>query len=467
MQDVDGHKPTMTRRGFVRAAAAAGAILSTGRLAALAQRGRPVIRVIAFAQGFAWPELFGATGTEKTELLRDFEAREGVQVEIEWGDEAAVRQKVLTDLLAGTARYDVVLLGSDGGVQTYGYGGFLEPLDEYLKDTTYFDPGDVYPQFLEANRVDGKLYGLPYYSFGPGVIYRKDLLDRYGVKPARTAEEFVEGLRKVKAGLARDGIRDVYALTMRGAPGEEPTLDLAGFVYAWAGYPAWFEGGAVWPDEIRRTKARPIFTGDFRPGFEAFVSWLKEFGPPGASTHTWVDMMNIYAQGRAAVLMPSAINGYAALGITEDPNVRSHTAFELVPRGPGNKPIMSFWTFSLGINRRSRNKEAAFKVLAFLTGKRAMQAFAERTQWPNVTMKSVMYSDPLVRRYGLREIQLNEQSILESDVHYFPYIPELTEFMDKIGTMASRAVAGASIQDVLNDLQTWALERMYRAGYYR
>lgn len=374
---------------------------------------------------------------------------------------------MLTDLLAGTARYDVVLLGSDGGVQTYGYGGFLEPLDEYLKDTTYFEPGDVYPQFLEANRVDGKLYGLPYYSFGPGVIYRKDLLDRYGVTPGKTAEEFAEGLRKVKAGLARDGVRDVYALTMRGAPGEEPTLDLAGFVYAWAGYPAWFEGGATSPDEIRRTRAKPIFTGDFRPGFEAFVSWLKEFGPPGASTHTWVDMMNIYAQGRAAVLMPSAINGYAALGITEDPNVRSHTAFDLVPRGPGNKPIMSFWTFSLGINRRSRNKEAAFKVLAFLTGKRAMHAFAERTQWPNVTMKSVLYSQPLVRRYGLREIQLNEKSILESDVHYFPYIPELTEFMDKIGTMASRAVAGAPIGEVLNDLQTWALERMYRAGYYR
>lgn len=53
MQGVEGHKPTITRRGFVRAAAAAGALLSTGGLAALAQRGRPVVRVIAFAQGFA------------------------------------------------------------------------------------------------------------------------------------------------------------------------------------------------------------------------------------------------------------------------------------------------------------------------------------------------------------------------------------------------------------------------------
>jgi len=259
----------------------------------------------------------------------------------------------------------------------------------------------------------------------------------------------------------------VYALTMRGAPGEEPSLDLLGFVYAYAGYAAWFEGGPTTPEEIRARRARPIFTGDFRPGFEAFVRWLREYGPPGAASHTWVDMMNLYAQGRAAVLMPSAINGYAAVGITEDPRVRNGTAFAASPVGPGGKPIQSFWTFSLGINRRSRNKDKAFAVLSYLTGKQAMQAFAERTQWPTVTMRSVLYSPVLIQRYGREELELNERGVLNSDVRYFPYIPELSEFMDKIGTAASRAVAGESVDAVLNDLQTWALERMYRAGYYR
>lgn len=448
-----------------------GVVLLTLNATSLVAQQRPTIRIIAFAQGFAWPELFGTTGTERTELLKQLEDREGVNIEIEWGDEWAVRQKVLTDLIAHTGRYDIVLVGSDGGVQTYGAGGFLEPLDSYLEEhpSEYFDPNDVYPKFLDANRMPpgGPLYALPYYSFGAGIIYRKDIFDRYGLTPPKTTDGLLEVLEKLKQGFERDGITDVYPITMRGAPGEEPTLDLAGFVYAYAGYPAWFEGGAITAEEIKKTKAKPIFTSeDFKRGFKAFVDILRRYGPPGASTHTWVDMMNIYAAGKAAILMPSAINGYAALGITENPDVKNNTRFAKIPVGPGGKQIQSFWTFSLGINKDSEHKLKAWRVLTYLVGRDSMQAFAERTQWPNVTMRSVLYSDVLLNKYGEEEIRLNEESILEADPYYFPYIPELTEFMDKIGTAASRAIAGEDIDTVLNELQTWALERMYKAGYY-
>ncbi len=38
--------------------------------------------------------------------------------------------------------------------------------------------------------------------------------------------------------------------------------------------------------------------------------------------------------------------------------------------------------------------------------------------------------------------------------------------MDKIGTAASRAIAGQDIDAILNELQMWSLERMFKAGYY-
>ncbi|MEM4846919.1 MAG: extracellular solute-binding protein [Thermosphaera sp.] len=428
------------------------------------------VRVIAFAQGFAWPELFGESGTEKTDLLREFEEREGITVTIEWGDETAVRQKVLTDLISGAGRYDVILLGSDGAVQTYGFGGFLEPLDEHLASGAYdkyFNDEDIYPQFLDANRIDGVLYGLPYYSFGPGIIYRTDLFDRYSIEVPTTTDELEAALERLKEGFVEDGITDVYPLTMRGAPGEEPSLDLAGFVYAYAGYPAWFEGGATSAEEIREARAQPIFTGDFRPGFEAFVRLARDYGPPGISTHTWVDMMNLYAQGRAAVLLPSAINGYAAITFTENEEVRENSAFAPIVKGPSGERIQSFWTFSLGVPQASQRKEAALTVLTFLTGQRAMQAFADRTQWPSVTMPSVMHSEVLINRWGEAEIRLNEEAVMLSNPFYFPYIPELAEFMDRIGTAASRAISTGDVDAALNELQTWALERMHAAGYYR
>jgi ABC-type glycerol-3-phosphate transport system substrate-binding protein len=432
-----------------------------------ARQEKVTITVIAFAQGFAWPELFG-DGTEETELLKEFEEQYGIDVVIEWGDETTVREKVAADVAAKTGRYDVILVGSDGAVQTYAYAGFLEPLDEYFEKypQPYFDPNDVFPAFLDANRVEGKLYALPYYSFGPAVMYRADLFEKYGVEIPETIDEWFQACRKLKEGFERDGL-DIYPITLRAAPGEEPSLDLLGFVYAYAGYPAWFEGGALTPDDIKAKKAKPILNQDgFAEGFKAFTELVKECAPPGASTHTWADMMNIYAQGKAAMIFP-AINGYAAMGITEDENVKKYSKIFLTPKGPSGERIQNFWTFSLGINAFSKHKEQAWYVLTFLTGRDAMQAFAERTKWPTVTMRSVLYSDVLIETHGMDQIKLNEQSLIEADPFYFPYIPELNDFMDRIGTAASEVVAGVKTADqALEELQEWALRRMTEAGYY-
>jgi len=428
------------------------------------------VNIVAFAPGFAWANLFGPSGTEKTEELLAFEKKEGITVNMEYADEETARQKVLLDLVNGTGRYDLVMLGSDGAVQTYSYAGYLEPLDGYLDQAKdYFDPSGVYPQFLDANRVNGKLWALPYYSFGAGVIYRKDIFDKYGITEfPKTTEELEKALQTVKEGFAKDGVTNISVLTMRGAPGEEPSLDLAGFVYAFAGFPAWFEGGAVTPEEIKANKAKPIFTGAFRDGFETFVRWSREFGPPGIATHTWVDMMNIYGQGKAVVLMPSAINGFAALGGTENKDVKEHTAFAASPVGPSGKPIQSFWTFSVGISKFSKDKEAAYKVLAFLTGKQSMEAFASQIGWPYNTFPEITHGPVLSAKWPKETLDTVEESYETADPHYFPYIPELNEFMDRIGTAASEAISGgATVDEVLANLQTWAEDRMTRAGYYK
>lgn len=469
INEKSGGARKISRRAFLKASVSAVGALTLANIPNIgfAQR-RKQVRIIAFAQGFAWPELFGPKGTEKTEALRALEKEVGAEISIEWGDEAAVRQKVLADLISRTGRYDIVLLGSDGAVQTYGYGGLLEPLDRWIErsPSPYLSLKEIYPKYLDANRVEGVLYGLPYYSFGPGLMYRRDIFRKYGLVPPRTTQELETVLKTLKENFQKEGI-DMFPVTMRGAPGEEPSLDLCGFVYAYAGYAAWFEGGPVKRDEIRRKKAKPIFTGDFRKGFTAFVEILRKYGSPAASTHTWVDMLALWEQGKAAVMLPSAINAYPARLTSKIEAVRKESRLSPSPIGPSGKRIQSFWTFSMGLSKFSKNKEEAWQVLAYLTGKKAMQEFATRTKFPWVTMKSVLYSKPLLETWGREELQIWENAILESDPYYFPYFPELNEFMDKIGTAASRAIAGAKIDDVLNDLQTWAFERMFRAGYYR
>lgn len=455
---------------MIRTPVRAAALLAATLAMAAPAMAQTQVNVVGFGAGFVWADLFGPSGTEKTQKLLDFEKKEGITINMEFADEEVARQKVLLDLVNGTGNYDLVMLGSDGAVQTFSAAGYLEPLDGHLDSAKdYFDASKVYKPFLEANTVDGKLWALPYYSFGAGVVYRKDIFDKYGITEfPKTTEGLETALQTIKDGLAKDGVTDVYPLTMRGAPGEEPTLDLAGFVYAYAGYPAWFEGGADTPAAIKEKKAKPIFTGDFKPGFDTFVRWAKTFGPPGIATHTWVDMMNLYAQGKAVVLMPSAINAFAGIPGSNVPEVKEHSAFAPSPTGPSGKAVQSFWTFSVGVSNFSKDKDAAYKALAFMTSESAMNAFAEQIGWPYTTYPSIMHGPVLTAKWPKTMLDQIEASFTDADPHYFPYIPELTEFMNQVGTAASEAIAGTKTEDqALSDLQSWAEERMDRAGYYK
>jgi maltose-binding protein MalE len=178
-------------------------------------------------------------------------------------------------------------------------------------------------------------------------------------------------------------------------------------------------------------------------------------------------MMNLYGAGQAAVLMPSAINGFAALGGTESAEVRDNTAFAPSPIGPSGEPIQSFWTFSVGVSAFSANKEAAFKTLAFMTGEQAMQGFAETIGWPYSTFPSITNGEVLTAKWPAEMLSQIEASYEQANPHYFPYIPELNAFMERIGTAASEAISGTkTVDEALTELQGWAEETMTSAGYY-
>jgi ABC-type glycerol-3-phosphate transport system substrate-binding protein len=85
-----------------------------------------------------------------------------------------------------------------------------------------------------------------------------------------------------------------------------------------------------------------------------------------------------------------------------------------------------------------------------------------------VTMRSVLWSDNLVQKYGRETLTIVEASILKGTPHYFPYIPEANDFFDRIGTAASNVISGKQTADqALNELQNWALDVMTKAGYYK
>jgi hypothetical protein len=97
-----------------------------------------------------------------------------------------------------------------------------------------------------------------------------------------------------------------------------------------------------------------------------------------------------------------------------------------------------------------------------------MEAFANQIGWPYNTFPEITHGPVLSAKWPKETLDAVEASYQDANPHYFPYIPELNEFMDRIGTSASEAISGASsVDDSLTNLQTWAEDRMTKAGYYK
>ena len=103
----------LSRRGL--------AALAAGLAMTAAASAQTEVNVVAFAPGFAWANLFGPSGTEKTPELLAFEEKEGIVVNMEYADEEVARQKVLLEEAIIRGRYqrgDRLWLRADDGASS-------------------------------------------------------------------------------------------------------------------------------------------------------------------------------------------------------------------------------------------------------------------------------------------------------------------------------------------------------------
>ena len=137
------------------------------------------------AEAGQWKEL----ADDVTELYPN------IKVEFEYTDWNGYWTKLPVDLASGDAP-DIVYMHAMRAKDYLG-DSFLN-LQPYIDDDQDIDLDDFYTGILDAYRIGGDIYGLPY-DFGPYIIYyNKDLFDKHGVEyPTNdmTWDEFIEKCR--------------------------------------------------------------------------------------------------------------------------------------------------------------------------------------------------------------------------------------------------------------------------------
>ena len=151
-------------------------------------------------------------------LQPTFEALSGVKVRFEKVPPGQIRQKAMLDLSSKTATY-ATSATDPMYYPLYVSNKWVEPLDKYLGDSAltdaaWFNYDDILKAWRDANSYEGKPYAIPYDGEVTVQVYRKDLYDAKGLKPADTLDEFIRN-----AAALNDPGNRMYGMALRGFAG--------------------------------------------------------------------------------------------------------------------------------------------------------------------------------------------------------------------------------------------------------
>src|SRR5262245_36054047 len=217
-------------------------------------------------------------------LTDDFKAKNpGINVEWVTMEENVLRQKVTTDIATKGGQYDIMTIGTYE-VPIWAKQNWLVSLDKLGAD---YDVNDLLPAIRSGLTKDGKLYAAPFYGESSMVMYRKDLIEKAGLKmpDAPTWDFIVDAAKKMT-----DKSAEVYGICLRGKAGWGENM---AFLSAMAN-----SFGARWFDEAWK----PQFDQpEWKDTLNFYVDLMNDAGPPGASSNGFNENLALFNSGKCGM----------------------------------------------------------------------------------------------------------------------------------------------------------------------
>jgi ABC-type glycerol-3-phosphate transport system substrate-binding protein len=309
---------------------------------------------------------------------------------------------------------DVVQHGVEFLDEFAGYGVFSS-LEKYITEQHY---NSIIEPAWETARIEDKIYGLPHMLWlEPVLLYRKDIFRNEGIEPAPvglpwTMEEAVEAALKLTEDIDGDEEIDRWGWVERGRSG---WIFLKHFEWILRSS----EGEIIKQLPNGEWKSG-MDLAETRSALKSFIDLYTEHrvAPVSAVRYGLEDWMSGFVEGRIA--MGTMGSWVGLLLITQNPD----TEWGVMDLPYTKTPVTQVATFTMSINSKSNNQDAAWELARWLT--------------TNTVEDRIRISD------------------IQGGVIVLKDILEKAEYQDKPERALYKPFLKSLIQNSNNNMRTWA-----------
>jgi multiple sugar transport system substrate-binding protein len=317
----------------------------------------------------------------------DFEKATGAKIVVTEVPFAEIFPKIQNDWTTGTNSIDVGVFAAGWGVELDA-AGLLEDLDPYVAKDKAIDTADIAPYFRDFGmKIGGKFKLVQLDGDFQMVYYRKDVLDKAGLQPPKTWEDYIAVAKAINGqDMNGDGTPDYGSCIFKKRNAQSY------FAIQTIAAPIVQTQGTAQGFHFDNATMKPIVNNEgWKKAFEIYKETSK-YGPPEELNMDIGDTRGLFKAGRCGLLIewgdPGTLqldkdaekvkNLIFAVGAVGSKEVLDRKTGKLVPvskesapfavDGVNYAPFSAFggWAGALNAKMDQKKKDAAYAFLSYM-----------------------------------------------------------------------------------------------------